>query len=444
MELGCPKNTLSALHDQLGRDYLYTANNQGGFSVLDISDPENMVSIVNLPGEDFGDIKVNRVTQDGHYLYLALGSSFGSHDEPSGLAIIDVMEPTDPTITDIWTTVEDGGATHIAVEGDLAYLCGLGNGVIVLNISDKENISFVSQYIPPLGWPEGTEEAQTKARQIVLDGTKAYLTYGGGGLRVLDISNPEALNEIGRYSNPALDNAARAYNNMVQKENLLYVAVDYVGMEILDISDIEDISLIGWWNPNDLPYASPAATSARWFTSPWHTNEIEMIDECGIVFMSCGRTDVVGIDVSDPYAPELCGSFGDSTDNVVSYGLGIWGNRIYVGMICTFGAPFSGIWSGVKSFVYDSDCPLGMEEETIESDNLSLYPNPTSGLVYFNDSYIKAVAIYNLEGKVVIPSTTLSSGANSVDLSGLKNGLYLVWLTDHSGKTYVNKISLNQ
>ena len=421
IELGCAKNTVTVLHDQMDRDYLYASNTTGGLTILDASNPTDLTEITNLSVDVFDGYTVNRVTQEGNYLYVAIGSLFGAHDEPSGLAIVNVENPEVPFVTDVWTSTENGGTAYVGIDGHLAFVCGLSNGVIVLNISDKSNITFVSQYIPPMDWPEGTDIDKIKARHIVFDGDQAYLAYDAGGMRILDISNPAELSEIGRYSNPALNGAARAYNNILKRENLLYVAVDYAGMEILDVSNVEDVVLHGWWNPNGFPLESPAATSWRWFSSPWHTNEIEMIDDCGIVFLSAGRTDLVGIDISDPSTPELCGHYGDSTDNEATYGMTVYNNRIYMGYICAV-VPFPGDWAGVKSVVYDSDCPLKIEHESKLLVNL--YPNPTNHNFYIDSPQpVTALWIYDLSGKQVRHETSPNP---SQPVEGLDPGIYLI------------------
>lgn len=439
LELGCLKNTITTLHDQLGREYLYTANTVGGLSVIDLSDPTNMESVVNLPSSNFDNLTVNRITQHGEFLYVSLGSLFGSHDQPSGLAIINVTNPLSPVVTDVWASETNGGAAHVGIRGHLAYLCGLSNGVIVLNISDNENIHFVSQYIPPTDWPVGTDVGKIKARNIVFDGNLAYLAYDAGGLRVLDISNPLLLTEVGHYSNPALNGAARAYNNIVRRDKLLYVAVDYAGMEVLDVTDPSEILLHGWWNPNNFPLGSPAATSLRWFESPWHTNEIDLIDACGIIFMSCGRTEIVGVDVSDPTDPVLCGFYGDSTDNISSYGMTVYEDHIYVGHICSpIPIPFPAAWSGVKSLVYNSDCPLGVAEFEL-SPAFAIFPNPAANTISItnpDNALIDRVSIYDLGGMMILQE---QFSTDNIDVSTISSGIYVLQINSN-GKFYTEKL----
>lgn len=434
---GCSKSTLTALHDQQGRDYLYLSQGEGGLSVISLSDPLDMTLITTLENDEFDGLNVSSISQVGHYLYVALGNVFGAHDQPSGLAIVNVTNPEAPLVEDVWMSETDGGAASVTISENYAYLCGLANGIIVLNISNPADINFVSSYIPPIDWPAATGPEKINARNIVVDGNTGYLAYDAGGMRIIDLSNILAMEEIGRYSNPALNGAARAYNNLVKRENLLYIGVDYAGMEVLDISNFDAVTLTGWWNPNELPLENPAATSARWFSSHWHANEIDIIDECGTLFLSCGRTEVVGLDISDPSNPTYCGAFGDPTDDNSSYGMTVYNNQVYVGLICTFGFPFPGAWAGVKSLIYDSDCPLSISEK-LDSE-LKIYPNPANTTVFLtipeNDP-LEMVRIVDLSGKTVLED---QSGHNAVSIQKLEPGIYLLHIKTKAYET-VKKI----
>ncbi len=204
------------------------------------------------------------------------------------------------------------------------------------------------------------------------------------------------------------------------------MAVDYAGMEVLDVSDPTDVTLHGWWNPNGFPLASPAATSLHWFTSPWNTNEIDMIDECSTIFMSCGRTEIVEVDVSDPSEPILCDFYGDSTDSISSYGMTVYKDRIYVGHICSpLPIPFPAAWSGIKSLIYDSACPLGIDDLEL-TNSISIYPNPAKTAINIteqSDLNIQQISIIDLTGKLIHAE---ASNFNTIDISALSSGIYII------------------
>ena len=74
---------------------------------------------------------------------------------------------------------------------------------------------------------------------------------------------------------------------------------------------------------------------------------------------------------------------------------------------------------------------LGTNENTLASDNVSVSPNPTSGLVTVNSaSAVKAITVYDATGKHVSASNT-----NTVDLSNQAKGVYLVQVKTENGST---------
>ncbi|MBK9592230.1 MAG: T9SS type A sorting domain-containing protein [Crocinitomicaceae bacterium] len=78
--------------------------------------------------------------------------------------------------------------------------------------------------------------------------------------------------------------------------------------------------------------------------------------------------------------------------------------------------------------------PLGIENETLTA--LSIYPNPTSGLVQVKySSTITAVAVYDLSGQLVY-SANNSTSVLSVDCTEFARGVYTVQLTTENGMLY--------
>lgn len=74
---------------------------------------------------------------------------------------------------------------------------------------------------------------------------------------------------------------------------------------------------------------------------------------------------------------------------------------------------------------------LGTNENTLALDNVSVSPNPTTGLVTVNSaSSVKAITVYDAAGKQVSASKT-----NTVDLSNQAKGIYLVQVQTENGST---------
>jgi hypothetical protein len=80
----------------------------------------------------------------------------------------------------------------------------------------------------------------------------------------------------------------------------------------------------------------------------------------------------------------------------------------------------------------------GMNKNTVE--NLSVYPNPSTGKIFIAGSDIDHVKVYSLTGKVVYEQNSVVN--NTVDLTGLENGIYLMTLVDRNQQTVTKRISL--
>jgi hypothetical protein len=104
--------------------------------------------------------------------------------------------------------------------------------------------------------PDASEQLKINVRQIAAKNDILYVCYDAGGVRIVNATNKTTLVETGQYSNPALINRARAYNNLVLNDSLVYVATDYCGMEILNVKDTSQITQTSWWNPWNCETAS--------------------------------------------------------------------------------------------------------------------------------------------------------------------------------------------
>jgi surface protein len=75
------------------------------------------------------------------------------------------------------------------------------------------------------------------------------------------------------------------------------------------------------------------------------------------------------------------------------------------------------------------DSPLGTNDQNLI--NISIYPNPVTDKLFFQGlSNVSKVSVYNVLGKLVLSKMTLSE----IDVSNLKNGIYLIKVTDIEGQ----------
>ena len=343
------------------------------------------------------------------------------------------MLPSTATVTNVWESTNTlSGSGIVKVEGNYAYLGGMYHGLFILDISNKNNISFVSQFIPNRNYPTvvnpQSDTVKYNARGMEVLNSIVYLCYDKGGFRIIDATNKFAPFEIGHYSNPALNNLAHAYNNLVLDGTLAYIAVDYCGMEVLDFSNVNNITLRGWWNPWHCQ-----SNPFNWFSSNGHANEIELVKSCNLVFLSSGKSDMRVVDVSNPALPDSCNFYGNTTDTLGTWGLSMHQNNIFLTYICTLGVPFNSNWTGVKILTYNT-CSSGVPE--LNNNMMSIYPIPTAEQLtietqsQFTDAGKLTISVTNSLGQDCRSSYVVASPNKiNVSTSGLAYGIYFLRLS---------------
>lgn len=397
-----PSLPQTIVYDQLDRSYYYVAAKTGGVLVFDGTDLENPDLVKTIPITDMDGLEAMNAVQVDNFLYVALGNFFGSNPQNPGVAIIDVQNPESPTVRDIWKadTIQNGSAIVI-VEEDYAYLGAMNDGLIILDISDKNDIQFVSQYIPDKDFPiENPNDVQEpNARGMDLADNKLFLCYDAGGIRVINVEDKTMPFEEGRYINEEALNTQQAYNNITLNGDIAYVAIDYCGMEILDISNTNDIKRLSWWNPWECE--TPANV---WFNSPGHTNQLEYVKEQDLVFLSAGGSELLVVDVSDPMQPRQVGQFGEEGNQLGVWGAEVHGSNVFLSYINAI-IPFVGNWSGVKVLSWEN---LITNTENLipeEENNLKAWPNPflKSTNIYFNlkRNAVVGMQIFDNSGKQI-------------------------------------------
>ncbi|MBI5858811.1 MAG: hypothetical protein HZB42_14360 [Sphingobacteriales bacterium] len=344
----CTAISMTMLHDQQGLPYLYVANKEAGLKVYDINDIKKPKLVATVSTKSFSSLHVMNLAQEGNYVYLAIGNHF-NNKQASGIAIVDVTDPARATFVSFWTLPSSsGGSGIVKVQGNYAYLGAMGNGLVILDISDKKKIKFISQFIPDINYPDPKpKKSLFNARGMQVKDDLVYLCYDAGGLRIINTKDKINPVEIGRYSNPVMNGKPRAYNNIVVDDDLAYIATDYCGMEILNVKDPANIRSVGWWNP----YGCPAN---NWFSSPVHANEIAYNKDCKLIFLSTGKSDLDVIKVADPANPTLCKEYGGPNNGMGTWGVSLYKDRIFLSYICSF-IPFSSNWTGIKLLTY-SNC----------------------------------------------------------------------------------------
>ena len=77
----------------------------------------------------------------------------------------------------------------------------------------------------------------------------------------------------------------------------------------------------------------------------------------------------------------------------------------------------------ISSFVFDLSSTLNKQSQEIEP--ITIFPNPTSGLIFLSGSYSEIkCSVFSISGKQLFQQTI--SNEKDLDLSELKKGLYFI------------------
>lgn len=412
--------------DRLNRPFCYVAGKEGGLSIFNISNIQAPQLVQSVSTALFDSLDIMYLFQDSIYLYVALGNFFGTVPEKPGMAILDISIPSNPQVLDFWEwpTVAKGAST-VVVSGNYAYLAAMTQGVFILNISTKNNITMESNFIPDPNWPVMNPNAvqAPNARGMAYRNDTLFLCYDAGGLRVLDVSNKTNPIQIAQYLNPGSSGKQEAFNHIILDGGLAYIAEDYCGMEVVDISNASSISQVGWWNPWNCQL--PAT---QWNGCPGHCNQMAFNQNQKIVYLSSGDSELRIIDVSNPALPDSCNGFGPVGNSKACWGVDVFNPNIYITYINSF-IPFFSNWAGFK--IVNWPLISGLYETPLEQEELTVTPNPVHD--YFTLSSIQYskfenkydVYVYNSLGALCMRCNQVNPD-EQIDCSSLQPGVYML------------------
>ena len=123
---------------------------------------------------------------------------------------------------------QDGLATDVFIEGDIAYLVEGSEGLEILDVSDPSDIK-------ELGQIHNEDDGSFYPRKVFVSEEVAYLAVWANGLKLIDVSDPSYPTKIGSYTNNFL------IMDVCVSKDIAYVAAGKNGVEILNISNPNNI-----------------------------------------------------------------------------------------------------------------------------------------------------------------------------------------------------------
>ena len=245
------------------------------FKAIALDEERGMVFLGDGDRMDILDTNFNRmstmtVTQTGlisALFYAASNRILYIACKNNGLWLIDVSDPENPLKTGAYfpeaSTTEVNG---VFVEGDRAYLSGGVDGLIILNVADTANPTFLSQSRLPggfgisyavdvitsgnFGWvadlytgihivdvADPSKPSYEKgialpgAHDLVLSGNFLYATLEGNGMAITNIATPTSPHVDSLYAPEGVETSVRV------ADNLAYIGYGSDGLRVLDVTD---------------------------------------------------------------------------------------------------------------------------------------------------------------------------------------------------------------
>ena len=236
---------------QIHSDLVYVSYDTAGVKIIDISDPVNPVELSTVsslnPGSDF-DV-------EGDYLYIPYYPfAFRIYDisDPgnpvfageyyhaahliscievenniayiagSQLELIDVSDPANPSLLSSLIVMECADPVYYE---EHVYVCNSFMSYIeAINVSDPRNPVSVGAYFTDFPW------------QVMIDSDVLYV-LSDGVIKLVSVQNPASMFELGDY-------VCSLSGYYYVRETVLYMCPEGTGLNIVDTSDPQNITLI--------------------------------------------------------------------------------------------------------------------------------------------------------------------------------------------------------
>jgi hypothetical protein len=237
-------------------DHAYVCASNEGVHVVDVSDPAAPVLQGSLDSIEIGDA-ANAIAERAGYVFLAT---------TLGLQIVDVQDAGQPQLVNRVGGFQSYG---VALRDDRVILGGDGDGMLVVDAGQPELTARTAIF----------ETAGFTANDMVVRDGLGYVGYGGGGLQIVDLADPDAPVTVGTVETDDSVVRVEFYGDHV-------VACDLsCALYLIDVSDPASPVVVGSMPLVDIPTGLAVAASA------------------GQAYVSINFGGVKIVDISDPAAP---------------------------------------------------------------------------------------------------------------------------------------------
>ncbi len=370
-------------------DHAFTGSK--GFRVFDVSDKTHPFQI------GYADAAGELVGVSGDVAVL-IPKNMGSQNPVS---IMDISDPANPFkrgqyLAPVMTY-------DLALQGHYAYIACWWNGFRVVNFADPDNPVLAAHHFT---WYNGAEPGVDYCFVQALDVQGDYLyivdyepfdDQDTKGLYIFDISNPANPVFVNRFA----DINSKPMDIAVQGD-FAYLADDFGGMEVIDISDIENPFSAGYI------YTPDAATAIE-------------VDGNYAYIANYINGGIQMVDITFPPNPVTAGFYQPT--GVFALGVTIHGSHIYAA-------------DGIAGFqIYDNLIITSVTSpETSRLHDVTVYPNPSDGAftISLNTTGTISLRLTDARGTTVYSRNDIAvNGALTklIQTTGLAQGVYYLTIS---------------
>jgi len=183
-----------------GRDYVYVGTFMHDWmKVFDVTDPAAPVltDSIQLDARRINDVKIHPNNR------LGLVTREGASDRRNGIVLLDLSTPAHPTIISEYVETVTGGVHNVWIDGqrDLVYAVHNGTSDIhILDISDPAATREIGRW--------GLDRANKTLHDVIVQDGYAFLSYWDDGVVILDVGagthggTPTEPQFVSRYAYP--------------------------------------------------------------------------------------------------------------------------------------------------------------------------------------------------------------------------------------------------
>ncbi|OHD20896.1 MAG: hypothetical protein A2Y38_06540 [Spirochaetes bacterium GWB1_59_5] len=266
----------------------YAANRADGVQIIDVADPATprLRQTIAMP--------IGYASTGTYSIFLNKGAAYAWHvrdNGDSGVYTVDLNIPVDIRLA--CELIMPAAPRGISFAGPYAYVAAGYSGLRILDITDPANVTEV-----------GSAATALEAGKVVLAGSYAFVTergttsgqdFGWGNVEIFDVSDPATPVRVSSFDSGSSTLSGNV-NDIAISGDYAYILVTYSGLEVYDISDPANPALI---ETSVLPFSS---------------ERISLRDRCAIISDWGGGLLIV--DIGDPYNVALVKSIAESSGRV--------------------------------------------------------------------------------------------------------------------------------